>query len=493
MRWTARKPGTALATLFLVVFAGVAAADNIEDREWEVYTSGNASIYTSGNGELAERLLLGMHALHESIPVVPGIGQAIVDLPVELFVFPKRSDMTKLGFGRKMMTSGRSGFRKRTIVVRDWRDISELELVFRLYAHFLLDSQPSAKLPFWFHQGIAEFMIALEIHDGALEMGFLPGMYRRPFMQGPPIVMAAGTFLSAKPYQLLEDMLVGRHRLESAILVNLLLSKETQERPLEASLAAYVSLIENGADKEAAIEAATGVNLDPWVSTLRHHRFVPRKMEIPDLMDTYEPSVRAVARHEIALKLGEIALGQDDHDRASRWFGIALQAERTRSAARRGLGRLALKDGNVDASREQFEAAVALAPEDIESHLDFAEFWLSLATSTDDAATRNGYLESARENLLTAWKLDKTNAEVYFQNGRVLRLTGKDPDKAIDMLEEAAFYQPGNVEILVCLADAYWQAGRHEEALAVASTIETIDHYGTYRENVRRIRGQPNR
>jgi tetratricopeptide (TPR) repeat protein len=108
-----------------------------------------------------------------------------------------------------------------------------------------------------------------------------------------------------------------------------------------------------------------------------------------------------------------------------------------------------------------------------------ARFWLDRARS-DDAGReeREKWIKNAQHYFVRAWKLDDTKPEVYALYGQTFLDYGNRPEKAVEMLQEAASLLPSNLEIRYHLALAHRRAGNASQALSLARSIAGSGHAG---------------
>ena len=262
------------------------------------------------------------------------------------------------------------------------------------------------------------------------------------------------------------------------VLVHYLVSVLSREHSVITLLRHYRGLVDSGMDEATALYRTTGIEPDKLVSTLKgHNQTCCRIFQIDasSAFSEYSVSRSDVSREEISLLLAEQALHNKETEAARRWIGIAATDENLASRARMLRGKLFLQEGDMQAAKTQFEAAVEQSPESIEAKIALGRFWIERARDADDLAAKQSAAQNARRLLVAAWKLDDQSPEVYYLNAQSYLVAELNHEKAVEMLDAAAYQQPFNLQILQSQAETLIAAGRQEEAVPVAETIARLD------------------
>ena len=124
------------------------------------------------------------------------------------------------------------------------------------------------------------------------------------------------------------------------------------------------------------------------------------------------------------------------------------------------VAQLLTEEGDYRGALDSFEAAIALAPDDAYTRLEYGRLLLRLGRSQEAVA-------QATVAKQVAPQLDDV---LLFYSEALMRLAQEDPDaleKARQALEEIRARQPGNIEAMVTLGQIYLGESRPEEAAAV--------------------------
>jgi serine/threonine-protein kinase len=122
----------------------------------------------------------------------------------------------------------------------------------------------------------------------------------------------------------------------------------------------------------------------------------------------------------------------------------------------------------------EFEHAVALDPRFAAAHARLAMAYWDDASLAGDDTTAAAAQAKARSAAERAWALDSTLVETRIARTGYLSESG-DQESAYRLARETAQAAPGNVEVLVSLADFEWATGRYDDALGSYERATTLD------------------
>ena len=122
--------------------------------------------------------------------------------------------------------------------------------------------------------------------------------------------------------------------------------------------------------------------------------------------------------------------------------------------------------GSEDDARQEFQAALALRPNEPELHEALGELYIE-----------HNEFDSARAELEQTLAADPSRTHALYLLGRVYVET-KENEKALPYLERALQIQPGLSEANSLLGTAYLRLGQFENAVVRLEKAAASDHYG---------------
>jgi tetratricopeptide (TPR) repeat protein len=462
----------------LNVTASPVSGKELEDRKWiEVRTPNfriSSVLREADTIELAQHLEM----FRVAVSRVTNISSTDAPIPTNIYAMRGRGDFKSLGIDPDLGGVFLPGLRANTIVIRDARGMEETSIIMHEYVHFLARNHGRLQYPMWFDEGFAEYLSATRTHFDYFEVGRVPKHRRGSLIYSNWISMR--NILSPKDFDRWGGERKAMFYAEAWALVHYLQNRSERDTPFGQDMGHYIELVESGKGDVAAFEEAFGITAKDLNREVKRYldrgRFFFLQMKIDQLLPDFEPQVIRLSREQASLALAQIALRRGELDQAERWFTIATADEATRPQAEAGRGDVLKFRGEFEAAQPHFETAVALAPSDPYCQLDLAEYWHDRATNPDDTGNRMEYLERARDHYLKAWKLDDSMPEVYAMYGQTFVIEGKRYDKAIDMLEEAEYLLPSNIDVRLMLAEAYLGADRKEDAGDAARSVLAWSH-----------------
>ena len=468
------------AVLICLVLGSVSTAKELDQDDWFKSTAGGVTVYSNIDARTVRSYAAGLHALSQYASVIPGITVAKLNRPLDLIYVDAKADMKKLGYTSLSIASWRSGFDRHVILARNWPQYNETSYVLGRIAHVLVHNTPAYSDIRWVREGLATYL-----------SGFSWSSERLLFGPSPRHIAGGSTdYRFRKPENILVesryDELSRRDRWgfkpQAWLLVHYLLTTDPAGQSFTSVVQSFRKLVAEGKSELYAFEAATGIDTDDLPDILRKYRMnccsafqVPFDQVFPDGW----PKAEKVDEAEVALILAREAVRNDELDLAGTWLSMASEHEQFRTDAFLLLGDLNNKGGDQEASLRYIERAAENSPNDIRPKIRLGRHWLQLADDAENPGEQDEYLKLAKSTLTDAWKLDKTNAEIYYLNGMRYLLEGAEIGLAISMLEESAFLQPDNLQVLELLGQAYLRSGDPAEARRIAKVIETVDGQST--------------
>ncbi len=291
-------------------------------------------------------------------------------------------------------------------------------IAFHEYAHLVLN-HASVRLPQWFEEGIAEFYSTLEFRSGNLIIGRPVGSHLTALRAAP--WLDAATLASVRRGSAIwnEASRAGIFYAQSWALVHMLNFHE----PYRDRLARFAALLADGRPWLEAFEQAFGRNLEEALEDLRAYVRLGRWPTAQFPFDAAGASGVVIA-----------PLSGDDLDSTL----LALELE------------LGLWDASEQTLRRLARGRPG-APE--------------VETARAKLAMARGDLPSARRHFEAAIAGGSREATTYFEYAMLLRDTGEDPARAIELLERAVELNPSHAEAHFLLGQFASSHGRLEEAV----------------------------
>ena len=451
----------------------------IEDRDWIEVRTENFRVRSNMREKEAIELIRYLELFRAAVSVITNVRSTESPIPTDIYALRGSNDFSVLGLDRMIAGLFIPGQRSNIMLIRDARGMKETATILHEYVHFLVRNHGHLIYPKWFDEGFAEYLSATRLTRKHFEVGVFPEE-RKPaliYLTWIPI----RRIISAENYNEWRDETKAMFYAESWALVNYLQNRPDNKTSFGQELAEYIKLTESGETDVAAFEQAFGMTMNQINRKVKSHlqrgRFMHFTMKPEKLLPAFEPVVVDLSREQVSLHLAQVAFSMGKLDQAEGWLRIAATGEETRARAEAGLGDVLKFRGEFEDARPHFEKAVALAPDDPYCQLDLAEYWHTLAATTEDTDKRAEYISSARAHYVKAWKLDDSLPETFAQYGRTYLLEGQDFDRAIEMLEEAEYLLPSEIGIRIALAEAYAGAGRNEDAVKLARSVLVWSHY----------------
>ena len=453
-------------------------ARELEDHNWiEVRTPNFAILSILGEKDTVE-LARYLESFRVAASHVTNIRRMDASIPINILALRRPGDFKKFGF-EKAVGVFIPGIRNNTILIRDTARMSEVSIILHEYTHFLTRNHGGHLYPRWFDEGFAEYLGATKKNQfGELEIGHVPEERRYSFANHRWVPMRY--IISPKDYDGWNRERIWMFYSESWGLVHFLLNRKGRDTSFGEDMANYIQLVESGVEELAAFERAFGISakeLDTQVGRYLNAGGLPGfRMKIEQLLPDFQPEVLPVSRAQASLALAKLALRREKLELAKRWYEVAASDESTRAHAAAGLGDVFKFQDEFDAARPHFETALELAPDDPYVQLDVAEYWHDLAEEPESATEQTELFERARSHYVKAWNLDDTIPETYAMFGLTYLNEGKNFDKAVEMLEQAEYLLPSNLNIRLWLAEAYMGAGRAADAESRARSVLAWSH-----------------
>ncbi len=387
-----------------------------------------------------------------------------------------------------------SGVRRNIAVAYRSRGTNLTEVILHEYVHFLQRNGGRVRVPAWYDEGFAQFLMGTKFEKDVAKIGSIPLASAQLVQNSIPLPVAE--VVSAKNLYAWSDTRTARFYATSWELVHyLILSSPTREKfPLQ--LASYLRATGEGADPAQSFEDAFGLSTedaDRKLSIRRTRGFPTLAMPLPPGGNTL-PGVRPMDQAEVDLVFGNLNLARGAYTEARSYFEKALERRPAMPRALSGLADTWKFEGEFDKARPLFERAIALAPQDALIQLDMGEFYDSLSRASEDPDEQRRLRLEERTHYARANQIAPDMPETFLVNGvSHARDAEQDPEamqKALASLEHAHFLLPGSFDVSWALASGYLQAGDREAAEAMIAALGAEGHSRGRGEEVASLREQ---
>ncbi|RPG07075.1 MAG: hypothetical protein CBC32_010360 [Proteobacteria bacterium TMED72] len=401
-------------------------------------------------------------------------------IPNRIFLLKSRSNLRKLGIdNRDIVGLFVPGLRSNLILTAGGSKHNQ-HVIQHEYVHFLASRARQGHLPVWYSEGFAEFMASSRVSGDRISYGDVPAMRINSIERGQWVPFRK--LIDRSEAAQLNGPDTSMLYAQSWLLVHYLhLGRSGKD--LKAEKEEYLSHLKAGMSDTAAFEEAFGLETDSLRKTLRTY-ISSRKLgaySIPlDSLDSnIDIKIEKVDKAVIAVSLARtmMALGNDGLEEPYIEYALANAPD---SASALAAGGVSLsRQGRFREALPLLKKALTVAPTDPNVVIDMARFCLDRAKSNEASPEeREKWVKKAQYYFVRAWKLDDTRPEVYALYGQTFSDYGNRPEKAVEMLQEAASLLPSNLEIKYHLAVAHRRAGNALQALSLARSIAGSGHAG---------------
>lgn len=284
-------------------------------------------------------------------------------------------------------------------------DSGSLAVLRHELVHLLLQNDPGASYPRWFHEGLAELLGHAVIRSGIATLGPRPLDRMATLRRTDPLPLSR-LLSSGSTYQPIDD--ASRFYTDSWAFVHYGLLSHGMGGPKRSrDLMRYVDAVSHGAPWDGALEEAFGASVDEIEQEYREHR--RRLIEWPthpqvhlDLGAEAAPvDFEPVDRLEIARQLGSYALDLERDRQAAALFDVVLAAAPADPAALVGRIRASALRGEFALADELWSRLSPAARETLAAREAAAELAGARYAAMDEGERRGAagriLLERARD------------------------------------------------------------------------------------------------
>lgn len=346
--------------------------------------------------------------------------------------------------------------------------------IFHEYVHFIINANFQADIPQWFNEGLAEYYQTFEIvGDVKMKLGRPQESNVELLQKGDLLPFAE--LLSFTNYQLHQTS--GRTRdlfyAQSWALVHYL-----TQTGRSTALDKFLKDLSRGVPPKIAFQEAFQSTYEKMAEELRNY-IAKNTYNFQEI--TLNQKLRFDTEMQVALldeastnaHLGELLFQSQRADEAEPYLLAAIKLQPESSIANSAMGKLKLSQRKFDAARAFLEIAIANDPQ---NHLAYYRYAGLLSREGQDEYGFVNHLDPAtaekmRNALKKAIAIEPSFAASYELLAFVSMVNNDQLDTAIEYLQTALKYQPGNMRYLLRIAEIQTRQVKYDEALKLAEEI----------------------
>jgi len=357
---------------------------------------------------------------------------------------------------------------------KDHSRTSSSTILFHEFTHYLASNVSSMNLPYWYSEGLADFLSATQFPDNNTINYGLPLQYHLHNIQTMPWMsmekLLKATHISHKKRR-------DRYRIYSQgwLLVHYL-KTEPGQGPV---LTQFLNLLANGTDIDQAFAQSFNMSYQELDKVLRRYArskyFSYAKIPLKQSLSTANFTSKKLQPEEILFELGEFMLNSMNAQEEARvFFERVLEINPEYANAIAGIANIEMFDDLAKAKKLAEQA----------KSLDATSSWVSTVSghvysrfsrAAEDETDRIKYWNKAVRNFNHAINSDGINveaissaADLYFSAGRF--------DKARNLLEIAYEFAPTNYSLRRQLISVYSALGETQLMDKIVTQVETNHH-----------------
>ncbi len=242
----------------------------------------------------------------------------------------------------------------------------------------------------------------------------------------------------------------------------------------EAHINLGSALLQKGRMDEAIAQYQTALEIKPDSAEAHNNlgTVLLQKGRVDEAIAHYQTALQIKPNNtEVHNNLGNILLQKGNMDEAVAQYQQALQIKPDNAEAHNNLGNVLLQKGKVDEAIVHYQTALEIKPDNAEAHYNFG-----------NALLQKGKVDEAIAHYQKVLEIKPDNAEVHITLGNALLKKGR-VDEAITQYQKALQIKPDAVEVLNNLAwllatcpDAHIRDG--VQAVKYAEHACELTHYG---------------
>jgi cytochrome c-type biogenesis protein CcmH/NrfG len=465
------------------------------EADWIEIRTADLTLISNTTEERTLEIALALERFRALVAPLTGASRISPTLPTRVFVFNDRDWVKHFGLPRRLdgVALVRTDACFLAIYARSGLLRSPLTTVFHEYTHFLMSNQSRAPhYPKWYAEGLASALSTVKFERDYVTVGLIPGIVMRSFKESPwfsmKLLMTTNGYF-VDPWAdsaLYAHAWLFVHRLTWGQMIGF------EDR--NGQMLRYLARVSRGDDIEQAFHEEFGATFQEMDAELsRYARSHPPtiRVDVQELTDDFEPTVRMLSAAESLRQLARFQLARDESGapEAERLSRRALELAPGDPSAVVLLARsLAVQGKPID--HEALERAVNQEPHDPEIVLGAAEAYLEqlrgskAAPSGDEELAR--HIKELFERGIT---LAPEFPSGYFGLGQILLLENDRTNAAL-AFESALERARNNVEIEFALGKLYVELGLNERASILLREVAGASHEEDVRDEAEAILDQ---
>lgn len=473
----------AFSKLILSLLIGsVGCAANATNRPWREIKTGQFHVISSVSNEDTTQFVHNLRSFHQLVEQISGIKFPAPAVPTKVYVFDGRASLAAIRPPSRQNLVGvfSAGMRAHY----SWFDAdahSPHRIAYHEYVHLLLQ-QSGVRYPWWYEEGLAEFLSTAVFLADKIKLGNPPprgGLIKlKALAFGTDVGPPTGTRIVAESAEQEDDFLYTRAwALVDFILVGHLVGATDKRQ----SLATFLSQLASGQDDGSAFQAAFGMGLDDFVvgrlyAHVRRDRYPLVNVPRPSAQEGTVPAPRQLSKTDVLYELGQLHRHLGNHAIAVERFKSALQILPSHARAMVGLAVDLSRQEKYDEAQTLFVRALDIVTDDPGMHVDFGNH-----------LAEQGKWQKAREHYRQATQLAPNHPEAWARLGAshslADRLNETGLAEALAALDKANKLLPYSPFVYVHLGNLHGRAGHVAVSRRYLRTVAALrnseDHTDT--------------
>jgi len=437
---------------FLFLIQGCASIEKLQSEAWIKSQSNNFTLYSQLNENENKSILENLEAFRSLINLSNKDNNTQV-FPTEIYVM-SQNEANLFGISKNIGGYFNNNLDKNIIYLRYYKKTQYMiSTILHEYVHYV-HAQRQASFPRWFEEGTAEYLSGVEISDeklilGAIQKGRLAWLGYEKWLPAQDIINPGdmtnwtGTDLS---------MFYAQSWLITFYLNN---RELPQGQNYSTQLNNYINALHKGNDKVADFESAFNLKIDKVNRTLKNYwkrgKFKKLALNKSFLLNDIHIENKLLSQGEVNLVLGEFSYSRAQKKQSLFYFNKASHFTSQRDNALIGKAKTLIVNESYDEAHTLLKKVDKKNADLSEFHFTKAQLNYALGEQSDDNKTKIDFVNKALKELISAWKLDKTNAKIYYFYGLISLKYDLDIDRAVSMLDEAIYHNPSNIGLKVML------------------------------------------
>jgi Tfp pilus assembly protein PilF len=343
-------------------------------------------------------------------------------------------------------------------------------------AHALLRGRDGLDAPLWYDEGIAQLASTIEVGDRSSRIGGLRSDQLGRLRDGPRIPVRA--LLRVEGFDATGGPRRRDFEAESFAFAHYLCLGVRAPRHAPARLRELAATHD---PDDATLERLLGLSARELDRELRGYpsRAQAGALELRAGGGTASPPrSRPLARSEVLVELGELALDLGRSDLARSHFEAGLASRAQAARVRAGLAGVLALEGDRTRAIDRLEEALALAPRDARIQRRAGDLWLLRARQASAPEERRRHAERARRHYGRSLDRDRHQAGAHAGIAASRLAEGRGLAAGLAELERAQRLNPGSHGLRVLRARLLSASGDVEAAGRLARALRARLHGG---------------